>query len=339
MEKIYFIGINGIGMSGLAKIMKCKGYDVKGADICSNYVTEELLSMGITVYNEHDEENVKGADYVIASTAIKETNPEYAYAKENGIKILKRGELLAKLLNRETGIAIAGTHGKTTTSSMLSAVMLKKDPTIVVGGILPEIKSNARPGKSEYFIAEADESDNSFLFMNPEYSVITNIDADHLDVHGNLDNIKKSFIEFILHTQKESIICMDSKNLMDAISKLPEGKSVTTYSIKDENADIYAKNIRIVDRKTVFEVYVNKELKNYLKFYSEDLLERAFQAIKQHDKQLMRTVLDTTESYIETEEEQELFEKFKSKILRNFQYTKPAEQRGFSHAGIGIMES
>ena len=160
MEKIYFIGINGIGMSGLAKIMKCKGYDVKGADICSNYVTEELLSMGITVYNEHDEENVKGADYVIASTAIKETNPEYAYAKENGIKILKRGELLAKLLNRETGIAIAGTHGKTTTSSMLSAVMLKKDPTIVVGGILPEIKSNARPGKSEYFIAEADESDN-----------------------------------------------------------------------------------------------------------------------------------------------------------------------------------
>ena len=139
--------------------------------------------------------------------------------------------------------------------------MLKKDPTIVVGGILPEIKSNARPGKSEYFIAEADESDNSFLFMNPEYSVITNIDADHLDVHGNLDNIKKSFIEFILHTQKESIICMDSKNLMDAISKLPEGKSVTKYSIKDENADIYAKNIRIVDRKTVFEVYVNKELK------------------------------------------------------------------------------
>jgi len=261
MERIYFIGINGIGMSGLAKIMKCKGYDVKGADICSNYVTEELLSMGITVYNEHDEENVKGADYVIASTAIKETNPEYAYAKENGIKILKRGELLAKLLNRETGIAIAGTHGKTTTSSMLSAVMLKKDPTIVVGGILPEIKSNARPGKSEYFIAEADESDNSFLFMNPEYSVITNIDADHLDVHGNLDNIKKSFIEFILHTQKESIICMDSINLMDAISKLPEGKSVTTYSIKNENADIYAKNIKIVDRKTIFEVYVNKELK------------------------------------------------------------------------------
>ena len=236
MEKIYFIGINGIGMSGLAKIMKCKGYDVKGADICTNYVTEELLSMGITVYNEHDEENVKGVDYVIASTAIKETNPELSYAKNNGITLLKRGELLAKLLNRETGIAIAGTHGKTTTSSMLSAVMLSKDPTIVVGGILPEIKSNAKPGKSEYFIAEADESDNSFLFMYPKYSVITNIDADHLDVHGNLDNIKKSFI------------------------KLPKGKSVITYSIKDENASIFAKNIRITDRKTIFELYINKEL-------------------------------------------------------------------------------
>ena len=260
MEKIYFIGINGIGMSGLAKIMKCKGYDVKGADICTNYVTEELLSMGITVYNEHDEENVKEADYVIASTAIKETNPEYSYAKNKGITILKRGELLAKLLNRETGIAVAGTHGKTTTSSMLSAVMLSKDPTIVVGGILPEIKSNAKPGKSEYFIAEADESDNSFLFMNPKYSIITNIDADHLDVHGNLDNIKKSFIKFISHTQKEVIICMDCQNLKDAVSKLPEGKSVTTYSIKDESANIFAKNIRVVDRKTVYEVYINKEL-------------------------------------------------------------------------------
>ena len=260
MEKIYFIGINGIGMSGLAMIMKCKGYDVKGADICTNYVTEELLSMGITVYNEHNEENVKGADYVIASTAIKETNPEYSYAKNKGITILKRGELLAKLLNRETGIAVAGTHGKTTTSSMLSAVMLSKDPTIVVGGILPEIKSNAKPGKSEYFIAEADESDNSFLFMNPKYSIITNIDADHLDVHGNLDNIKKSFIKFISHTQKEVIICMDCQNLKDAVSRLPEGKSVTTYSIKDESANIFAKNIRVVDRKTVYEVYINKEL-------------------------------------------------------------------------------
>ena len=209
MEKIYFIGINGIGMSGLAKIMKCKGYEVKGADICTNYVTEELLSMGITVYNEHNEENVKGADYVIASTAIKETNPELSYAKNNGITLLKRGELLAKLLNRETGIAVAGTHGKTTTSSMLSAVMLSKDPTIVVGGILPEIKSNAKPGKSEYFIAEADESDNSFLYIKPKYSVVTNVEPDHLEHHGTYENIKRSFEKFIDSTEKLAILCKD----------------------------------------------------------------------------------------------------------------------------------
>ena len=260
MEKIYFIGINGIGMSGLAKIMKCKGYDVKGADIAKNYVTEELLSMGITVYDEHNEENVKDVDFVVASTAIKETNPEYSYAKNNDIKILKRGELLAKLLNNETGIAIAGTHGKTTTSSMLSAVMLSKDPTIVVGGILPEIKSNAKPGKSEYFIAEADESDNSFLYMKPKYCVITNIDADHLDVHGTIENIKKSFIHFISRTEREAIVCTDCENVRDVIKDLPNDNNIVTYSIKDETANISARNIRIENAKTIFEVYINQKL-------------------------------------------------------------------------------
>ena len=260
MEKIYFIGINGIGMSGLAKIMKCKGYDVKGADIAKNYVTEELLSVGITVYDEHNEENVKGVDFVVASTAIKETNPEYSYAKNNDIKILKRGELLAKLLNNETGVAIAGTHGKTTTSSMLSAVMLSKDPTIVVGGILPEIKSNAKPGKSEYFIAEADESDNSFLYMKPKYCVITNIDADHLDVHGTIENIKKSFIHFISRTEREAIVCTDCENVRDVIKDLPNDNNIVTYSIKDETANISARNIRIENAKTIFEVYINQKL-------------------------------------------------------------------------------
>ena len=259
MEKIYFIGINGIGMSGLAKIMKCKGYEVLGADICRNYVTEDLLSMGITVYDEHNEENVKGVDFVVASTAIKETNPEYSYAINNGIKILKRGELLAKLLNNETGIAIAGTHGKTTTSSMMSAVMLKKDPTIVVGGILPEIQSNAKPGMSEYFIAEADESDNSFLYMKPKYCVVTNIDADHLDVHGTLENIKKSFIKFISNTQNEALVCADCNNIRSILKDIPEAEKIITYSIKDEKADIYAKNIRVEDRKTIFTVVINGE--------------------------------------------------------------------------------
>lgn len=259
MEKIYFIGINGIGMSGLAKIMKCKGYDVSGADICRNYVTEDLLKMGIAVYDEHNEENVKDSDFVVASTAIKETNPEYAYAMKNNIKFLKRGELLAKLLNNETGIGVAGTHGKTTTTSMLATTMLSLDPTIVVGGILPEIKSNAKPGIGEYFIAEADESDNSFLYMRPKYSIITNIDADHLDVHQNLDNIKKSFMQFIAHTKNEAIVCIDCANVRAVYEDLPDTKNVRTYSLINEKANIYAKNIKIIDGKTHFEVIINGE--------------------------------------------------------------------------------
>lgn len=259
MKKIYFIGINGIGMSGLAKIMKIKGYDVKGADLTRGYVTEELESMGITVYNTHEAEHVKDSDMVIASSAIKKDNPEYKYAMDNGIKIVKRGELLAMLLNDETGIAVAGTHGKTTTSSMMSTVMLEKDPTIVVGGILPEIGSNAKPGKSKYFIAEADESDNSFLYMNPIYSIITNIEEDHLDTHGCLENINKSFSQFMDQTEKEVIVCIDCENLKNvALGK--NSNKIKTYSIKDKNADIYGGNIKVEDGKISYDVYIKGEL-------------------------------------------------------------------------------
>ena len=142
---------------------------------------------------------------------------------------------------------------------MMSAVMLKKDPTIVVGGILPEIQSNAKPGMSEYFIAEADESDNSFLYMKPKYCVVTNIDADHLDVHGTLENIKKSFIKFISNTQNEALVCADCNNIRSILKDIPEAQKIITYSIKDEKADIYAKNIRVEDRKTIFTVVINGE--------------------------------------------------------------------------------
>ena len=176
MNKVFFIGINGIGMSALAKYMKTKGYDVYGSDIVEKNTTEVMRNMGIKIYSEHKAENVVGMDTVIYTTAIKADNKEYNYAKDNNIKIYKRGELLAKLMNEETGIAVAGTHGKTTTSSMIGISMLEKDATIVVGGIITEINSNARIGNSNYFIAEADESDNSFLYMKPKYSIITNIE-------------------------------------------------------------------------------------------------------------------------------------------------------------------
>lgn len=253
MEKIFFIGINGIGMSGLAKIMKMKGYEVAGSDLSRNYVTEELESLGIKVYGEHKSENVKGFDKVIASSAIKKSNPEYDYALKNGIKIIKRGELLANLLDEETGIAVAGTHGKTTTSSMMSTVMLSKDPTIVVGGIIPEIGSNAKPGKSKLFIAEADESDNSFLYMHPKYSVILNIEADHLENHGSLENIEKSFTQFMNQTEKEILACIECENIQRLIAGR---KNVITYALSNKNADIYAENIVVENGKTVYDVII-----------------------------------------------------------------------------------
>ncbi|MCJ8342382.1 MAG: UDP-N-acetylmuramate--L-alanine ligase [Cetobacterium sp.] len=253
MKNIYFIGINGIGMSGLAKIMKCKGFEVSGGDLSRNYVTEELESLGIKVYPEHRGENVVGMDLVVASSAIKPGNPELEKAKELGIKVIKRGELLALLMNKEKGIAVAGTHGKTTTSSMLASVLLGIDPTIVVGGILPEIKSNAQGGSSDIFVAEADESDNSFLFLNPTWSIITNIEADHLENHGSLENIKKSFMQFMDQSKKEILVCIDSKNVREVI----KGRNnIITYSLKDKNADIYCDNIEIENGLTEYDVYI-----------------------------------------------------------------------------------
>lgn len=256
MKSIYFIGINGIGMSGLAKIMNLKGYEVKGADLSRNYVTEELERLGITVYNEHKGENVDGVDLIVASSAIKEDNPELKRAKELGIRIIKRGELLALLMNEEKGIAVAGTHGKTTTSSMLGSVLLDIDPTIVVGGILPEIGSNSHAGRNEYFVAEADESDNSFLHINPYISIVTNIEADHLENHGSLENIKSSFNQFMNQTKKEIFVCKDCEETLNLIKNR---KNVKTYSIKDKTADIYAKDIKVEDGKTSFEVVIDGE--------------------------------------------------------------------------------
>lgn len=260
MKKIYFIGINGIGMSGLAKIMKTKGYEVEGSDLSRSYVTEELESLGIIVHNTHEVKNLegKGFDMIIASSAIKHDNPEYKYAFENGIKIVKRGELLAMLLNEETGIAVAGTHGKTTTSSMAASVMLSLDPTIVVGGILPEIGSNAKAGSAKYFIAEADESDNSFLYMNPVYSVITNIEADHLENHGSLENIIRSFSQFIDQTREEVFICSDCEVLSE-LANTKKDKKIIKYSLKNSSADIYTDNIEVEDGKTSYDVLVKGE--------------------------------------------------------------------------------
>ena len=254
MKKIFFIGINGIGMSGLAKIMAKKGYEVYGSDLKVGPKIAEFKAMGITAYAEHKEEHVEGMDSVIRSSAIQESNPEYKRALELGLHIIKRGELLAQLMNDEEGVAIAGTHGKTTTSSMLSVASLSIDPKIVVGGIIPEINSNAHAGDNSMFIAEADESDNSFLYIHPKYSVITNIEEDHMENHGTFQNIKNSFVQFMDQTEKEIIVNIDCPTVRELIV---DRKNIITYSTRTENADIYAKNITVDGLKTKYEVFIN----------------------------------------------------------------------------------
>jgi len=257
MEKVFFSGINGIGMSGLALILKNLGYTVAGSDIAEKGITKTLRDNGIEVFIEQKLENVenKGYDTYVYSTAIKENNPEYSYMKEKGVTMYRRGALLAEIMNKfKKGIAVAGTHGKTTTSSLLSVVFLDKDPYIAVGGIIPEIDSNSKVGNSEYFIAEADESDNTFLYMNPYYSVITNVEADHLDFHGTLEHIIESFKKFVDLTKHKVLACFDND-----ILKTFKDEKIIYYSVDEknkENVDVYASNIQVIYGITSFDVYI-----------------------------------------------------------------------------------
>ncbi len=256
MKKVFFVGINGIGMSALAKIMINEGYEVYGSDIARKEITEQLESMGAKIYSEHLDLNAQGMDMVVYTSAVKPSNPELVFAKLNNIEVFQRGELLAMLLNCKKGIAVAGTHGKTTTSSMLGVAMLGLDPTIVVGGVIPEIGSNSRSGKGDYLIAEADESDNSFLYMRPRYSIITNVEADHLDHHGTYENIKKSFEKFIEQTEDKVIICRDCFNLYELKMDM---EKIVRYSVSSEDAEIYAANIRMENKKSVYNVIMHGE--------------------------------------------------------------------------------
>lgn len=258
IKSIYFSGINGIGMSGLAKILAKDGYEVYGSDIDRKPITDELEAMGVKVYIGQVEENMKGKDIdvFVYSTAIRKTNPEYKYAVENNITMIKRGQLLAEIMNRFDGIAVAGTHGKTTTSSMMSVALLEKEPFIVVGGIIPEIHSNSKIGNSEYFVAEADESDNSFLYIKPKYAVVTNVEPDHLEHHSTFENIKKSFEQFIDSTERLVLLCKDT---VEKEHLKFTNKNVAWYSLESEDAQIYAKDVEIKDGKTSYEVVKNGE--------------------------------------------------------------------------------
>jgi len=199
IQRIHFVGIGGIGMSGIAEVLLNLGYEVSGSDLKSSAVTQRLASLGAVVFEGHGTENIVGADVVVASSAIAADNPEISQAHALHIPVIQRAEMLAELMRLKYGIAIAGMHGKTTTTSMVAAVLAGGglDPTVVVGGRVDAMGSNARLGKSQYLVAEADESDRSFLKLSPILAVVTNIDREHMDCYRNMRDVKRAFLDFM----------------------------------------------------------------------------------------------------------------------------------------------
>jgi UDP-N-acetylmuramate--alanine ligase len=199
IQQIHFVGIGGIGMSGIAEVLLNLGYKVSGSDLKSSAVTQRLAGLGASVFEGHRAENIAGAEVVVASSAIATENPEVLEAHKLHVPVIQRAEMLAELMRLKYGIAVAGMHGKTTTTSMVAAVLAGGglDPTVVVGGRVDAMGSNARLGKSQYLVAEADESDRSFLKLSPILSVVTNIDREHMDCYRNMRDVKKTFLEFM----------------------------------------------------------------------------------------------------------------------------------------------
>jgi UDP-N-acetylmuramate--alanine ligase len=263
VKVIHFIGIGGIGMSGLAEMFNRLGFKVQGSDIKENPNTIQLERHGIKIFIGHDESNINGADIIVVSSAIKTNNPEYSAAVSLGIPIFKRGKMLAELMRFKWGIAVAGTHGKTTTTSLVSHIMQynRLDPTAIIGGIVNAWGQNSRYGDSNWLVAESDESDGSFLELPATISVITNIEAEHMDHYKNYDDLKDHFIRFVNNTPFYgfSVVCLDSPGVQDILPYVKQRK-IITYGVSAQ-ADYRATNIRYEPNGMYFDVetdYKNK---------------------------------------------------------------------------------
>jgi len=255
IQHIHFVGIGGIGMSGIAEVLLNLGYQVSGSDTKETEVTRRLGSLGAKVSYGHRRENLKEADVVVTSSAIRKGNPEVEAAEERLIPVIPRAEMLAELMRMKIGIAIAGTHGKTTTTSLISTVLAAGglDPTVVIGGRLNSIGSNARLGQGEYLVAEADESDGSFLKLMPTIAVVTNIDPEHLDYYKGIDEIKETFLSFLdkIPFFGLAVLCLDHPNIQSLLPRLK--KRFTTYGLTTQ-ADYQAKEIVFEGLSTSFDV-------------------------------------------------------------------------------------
>jgi len=244
IQNIHFIGIGGSGMSGIAEVLLNLGYTVTGSDMVETEITKRLQGLGGRIYIGHSQKNIEDADVVVYSSAVSKENPEVLSAKEKRIPIIPRAEMLAELMRLKYGIAVAGAHGKTTTTSMISIVLSTAglDPTVVIGGRFNDIGSNARLGSSEYLVAESDESDGSFLKLSPIIAVVTNIDEEHLDYYQDISQIKDTFLQFMnkVPFYGSVILCLDNENLQAVIDKIE--RRVITYGLTKE-AQIRAEDI------------------------------------------------------------------------------------------------
>jgi UDP-N-acetylmuramate--alanine ligase len=278
VKNIHFIGIGGSGMSGIAEVLVNLGFKVTGSDIASNSVTARLQAAGATVYQGHQKENLTDADVVVVSSAVNEANPEVKEARARRIPVVPRALMLAELMRFRQGIAVAGTHGKTTTTSLIASILAEAgmDPTYVIGGKLESANANAKLGTGEYIVAEADESDASFLHLTPVMAVVTNIDADHMDTYEHsFDKLKTAFVDFVqqLPFWGMAVVCVDDANIREILPRIT--KPVMTYGFS-ESASIRAMNVvadngqmhftvqRINGVTTEFDVTLNLPGKHYV---------------------------------------------------------------------------
>jgi UDP-N-acetylmuramate--alanine ligase len=256
IHRIHMVGIGGSGMGGIAEVLLNLGYAVQGSDLKPNAVTRRLESLGARIVMGHDASNVQGADVVVVSSAVNATNPEVVEANAHRVPVVQRAEMLAELMRFRFGIAIAGTHGKTTTTSMVASLLAEGglDPTFVIGGRLKSAGTNARLGTGRYLVAEADESDASFMHLQPMIAIVTNVDADHLATHeGNFERLKQSFVDFLhnLPFHGLAVICADDK---EAAALLPRiARPTVTYGI-EQPADVRAVNIVRQGMQSTFDV-------------------------------------------------------------------------------------
>ncbi|HET6585113.1 MAG TPA: UDP-N-acetylmuramate--L-alanine ligase [Nannocystaceae bacterium] len=255
---IHFVGVGGIGMSGIAEVLLDLGYRVTGTDLADSETTRRLAALGATIHSGHAAQHVADADVVVVSSAVGRDNPEIVAARQRKIPVIQRAEMLAELMRLKQGVAIAGSHGKTTTTSLIASILHAAglDPTVVIGGKVNALGSNARRGRGELLVAEADESDGSFLVLAPTFAVVTNIDAEHLDHYGTLEDVARAFVGFANRVPFYglAVVCIDDANVARIVPQL--GKRITTYGIHRTDADYVAAAVHHDGLITRFHVLV-----------------------------------------------------------------------------------